>query len=381
MKTYKIFYVLWACWVVVGCSKSEDGGTLNGESPPDSPGTKADYTLLLQKEGILTSILLNAETEAITVNPTESPFPNITFPELTYTDGHLLGLYQKKTLCEGRIMTYDFKEDQSQEMEIFMDLEDCNLTANAIARSEDTFYVAYQLEITSKETAYFVRILDLNSDESEFTDIELDKKPVQMVMASNRLFILTLDEEITDEYALSVMDTNTKLLIHEMDLGFDVRRIFKTPEKDIIISYDELHTTLDSATMSFKYTQYDEGTEPNFMESDFEYFDDSGKMYYEMLSGSNSMYPFIPAVYDFKASLGVLYAFENFLTETQRDFEFEIESTSLVSYDEKNGLILVGYKKNSGDDKGGLLRIKPIPNPEFIDNLDLEGVPFQIFVE
>lgn len=354
---------------------------MNGENPPDSPEIKADYTLLLQKEGTLKSILLNADSEAITVNPADSPFPDVTFPELTYTDGHLLGLYQKKTPCEGRIMIYDFKEDQSGEMEIFTDLGDCSLSANAIARSADTFFVAYQLEITSKETAYFVRILDLDSDESEFTDIELDKKPVQMLVTNNRLFILTLDEEITDEYALSVMDMNTNLLIHEMDLGFDVRRIFKTPEMDVIVSYDELHTTLDSASMSFEYTQYNEDTAPNFMESDFEYFDASGKMYYEMLSGSNSMYPFIPAVYDFDENLAILYAFENFLTQEQRDFEFEIERTSMVSYDEENGLILIGYKKSSDDGKGGLLRIKPIPDPEFIDNLDLEGVPFQIFVE
>lgn len=381
MKTYKIFYVLLACWVVFGCSKSEDGGTLDGDNSPNPPETKADYTLLLQKEGTLTSILLNAEAEVITVNPDESPFPNMTFPQLTYTDGSLLGLYQKKTPCSGKIMTYDFKEDLSQEMEVFTDLGDCNLTANAIARSEDIFFVAYQLEVTSKATAYFVRAWNLNSEESEFTDIELDKKPVQMVFVNNKLFILTLDEEITDEYALSVMDTGTNLLIHEMDLGFDVRRIFKTPEKDIIISYDELHTTLDSAAMSFEYTQYGEDTEPNFTESDFNYFDGNGKMYYEMLSGSNSIYPFIPAVYDFDENLAVLYAFENFLTEAQRDFEFEIESTSMVSYDEENELILIGYKKSSDDGKGGLLRIKPLPNPEFIDNLDLEGIPFQIFVE
>jgi hypothetical protein len=381
MKTYKIFYVLLACWVVFGCSKSEDGGTLDGDNSPNPPETKADYTLLLQKEGTLTSILLNAEAEVITVNPDESPFPNMTFPQLTYTDGSLLGLYQKKTPCSGKIMTYDFKEDLSQEMEVFTDLGDCNLTANAIARSEDIFFVAYQLEVTSKATAYFVRTWNLNSEESEFTDIELDKKPVQMVFVNNKLFILTLDEEITDEYALSVMDTGTNLLIHEMDLGFDVRRIFKTPEKDIIISYDELHTTLDSAAMSFEYTQYGEDTEPNFTESDFNYFDGNGKMYYEMLSGFNSIYPFIPAVYDFDENLAVLYAFENFLTEAQRDFEFEIESTSMVSYDEENELILIGYKKSSDDGKGGLLRIKPLPNPEFIDNLDLEGIPFQIFVE
>lgn len=381
MKTYKIFYVLLACWVVFGCSKSEDGGTLDGDNSPNPPETKADYTLLLQKEGMLTSSLLNAEAEVLTLNPSESPFPNVTFPELTYMDGHLLGLYQKKTPCEGRIMIYDFKEDLSGEMEVFSDLGDCNLTANAIARSEDTFFMAYQLEVTSKATTYFVRLWDLNSEESEFIDVELDKKPVQMVIANNRLFILTLDEEITDEYNLSVMNTSTNLLIHEMDLGFDVRRIFKTPEKDIIISYDELHTTLDSATMSFEYTQYGEGTEPYFTASDFDYFDSAGKMYYQMLSGSNSIYPLIPAVYDFNENLAVLYAFENFLTEAQRNVEFEIESTSMVSYDEENKLILIGYKKSSGDNKGGLLRIKPLPNPEFIDNLDLDGIPIQIFVE
>ena len=77
----------------------------------------------------------------------------------------------------------------------------------------------------------------------------------------------------------------------------------------------------------------------------------------------------------------MLYAYENFLTETQRDLEFEIKSTTMVGYDEKNNLLLIGYSKTGGSKKGGLLRIKLGLEPEFVDNLDLDGAPYALFIK
>jgi len=34
-----------------------------------------------------------------------------------------------------------------------------------------------------------------------------------------------------------------------------------------------------------------------------------------------------------------------------------------------------------GSNEGGLMRIKPVPEPAFIDNIDLDGVPYQIFIQ
>ncbi len=94
---------------------------------------------------------------------------------------------------------------------------------------------------------------------------------------------------------------------------------------------------------------------------------------------SGTSYPNIPAVYDFENNTAILYYYENFLSEQEQLVEFEIGDTSMVSYDAKNNLILIGYQKSGDPDKGGLLRIRPIPNPAFIDNIDLNGVPFQMY--
>ena len=224
-----------------------------------------------------------------------------------------------------------------------------------------------------------VRIIDLNSEEFSFVDVALDKKPVDLALANNRLFILTHDIEVSDENRLSVMDIDSNNLIHEMNLGFRARRIFTDMNDDIIISYDELHTTLNSSNLSVLYTNYGEGIEPEFTANSSDHFDLDGRLYYPKISESVSVYPEIPAVYDFTQNLTILYAFENFLTEAKRDFEFEIETATAINYDKENDMILIGYKKVDKQ-KGGLLRIKPAPEPAFIDNIDLDGVPYEIFI-
>ena len=62
-------------------------------------------------------------------------------------------------------------------------------------------------------------------------------------------------------------------------------------------------------------------------------------------------------------------------------FEYEIANTTMVGFDDSNGLLLVGYSKSTGAGKGGLLRIKVAPEPELIDNIDLEGVPYTIYIK
>ena len=67
--------------------------------------------------------------------------------------------------------------------------------------------------------------------------------------------------------------------------------------------------------------------------------------------------------------------------EEDSNFEYEIETTTAVGYDEKNGLMLVGYKKlNIAANAGGIIRIKIAPEPMLIDNIDLDGVPIHIIV-
>ena len=374
MKTYYASYALLAL-VILGCSKSDEGS--GGEEKQKS--IDADYALVLTKGANFTTQLLNANAEVLTMNPEQSALEDAPIPDLTAVNGTKFLQYHTKSDGSGKITKHDFKKDEMSEIDLFDDLKDSTLHVNAITFSDAAAYIAYDLEIEGEPSLYRVRVLDMMSSESSFEDVVLNKKPLSLSLANNRLFILTLDEEVSDENALSVMDLSSNNLIHEMNLGFDAKRIFTNMDNDIIISYDELHTTLDSNSLSFLFTNYGPGTEPKFTAVTSSHFDLEGKLYYPVDSGIHSVYPEIPAVYDFNENLMVLYAYENFLTEAKRDFEFEIETTTTVNYDEKNGLMLIGYKKK-GSAEGGLLRIKPIPEPAFFDNIDLDGVPYEIFI-
>lgn len=376
MKTYNIFYALLAL-VIVSCSKSDSDASTPQEEK--SKSIDADYVMLLNEDGMLSTQLLNANAEVITLNPEPSTLIEKTIPDLSSMKGSSFLQYHKTDNCGGALVQHDFSTDASTEIVVFNDLMDCDLTATAITFSDNSIFISYKLVNTNPDS-YMVRIIDAKSADFSFVDVGLDKKPVDLAIANNKLFILTIDELITDENSISVLDLNNNTLIHEIGLGYDAQRIFKDVDDNIIISYEELHTTLNSSSMSVVYTQYETETAPNFVNSTSNQFDISGNLYYPSISGQHSAYAEIPAVYDFNQNLIVLYAFENFLTESKRDFEFEIGTTTAVGYDQENNLILIGYKKAGTSKKGGLLRVKPAPEPAFIDNIDLEGIPYEIIV-
>ncbi|MFS4491519.1 hypothetical protein [Maribacter sp. 2308TA10-17] len=375
MKTYFTFCALFAL-VFLGCSKSDDPSSeVEGGKSID-----ADYIVLLSKDGILKPQLLNANAEVVTLNPAESSLTEKANPDLSFVDGANFIQYHKDGTCNAQVISHNFKNDTNKEIAAFSDLDDCNLTAKAIAKSDDFLFISYELT-GSNSSAYFVRIIDLGASELSAIDVTLDKNPVDLAVANNRLFILTSDGLMTEEHSLSVMDISNNTLIHELDLGFRARRIFTDVQQNIIISNDALHTTLNSATMAYEYTQYDNATAPNFSTSESTNFDLSGRLFYPMNPGENSSYPLVPAIYDFSKKRVTLYAYENFLTEAKRNFEYEIETTATIGYDEANGLMLIGYQKmNSASKLGGLLRIRLAPEPAVIDNIDLDGVPYEIII-
>ena len=168
-------------------------------------------------------------------------------------------------------------------------------------------------------------------------------------------------------------------ITNELNLGDDVLKISKDGMGNILVSYPNLHSLIDGNTMILGITtNYLLGKEPKFGYAKSEFYGDHA-LYYPMESGSKSSYPNIAAVYDFKENMSVLYIYENFLSLEQRNLKYEIEDTTMVSYDAKNNLILIGYKKKGDSGKGGLMRIKPIPDPKFLDNVDLDGIPMELF--
>lgn len=361
--------------VMIGCSKSEPTVTEEEEQ-----FFKADYVLLLERNDELSVQLLNATNSSIGLNPATSTFVGVGTPSIAWEKGSIFGYYQETSVCDGEVTLHDFSDDSSITIDVFPDLIDCDLEVTSFEVQDNTIFVTYLKEETSKVNKYYVRILELNETEPIIKDVELTKKPLQLSLANGRLFILTIDYEITDEYSLSVMQLSEKKLVLEIGLGYDVEQIFTSTDENIIISYQELHTVLNSETMAVNYIGYEEGKEPMFYGSRFNSFDSSGNLYYKRPT-DEEVHLRTPAIYDFSKNLAIIYYYENFLNQSQLEFEFKIGATTMVSYDDKNNVMLVGYQKTENLNGGGLLRILLEPEPKFIDNIDLDGVPSHIFYQ
>ena len=137
-----------------------------------------DYTLLVQSNELLSLINLEADAETIFLDPGITEFQGISLPSVTYRDGNEISIFNAQTDCSGRISFYDFKNDALQKTVVFDDLGNCDLIVRALAHSENTFYVGYEVPGGgAKETLYYIRIIDTSLSEPEFVDIELDKRP------------------------------------------------------------------------------------------------------------------------------------------------------------------------------------------------------------
>ncbi|AZQ58019.1 hypothetical protein EJ994_04070 [Maribacter sp. MJ134] len=371
MKTYAYTVSLVLTLLLLACSKTTD---------ESSDGTtdlnRSDYGILLQGATTLNSTLLSFDGRALQLSDAQNRFPGFQIPELSYRSEYQYSFYKSTGNCTGEVLVYDFKNATESDFSVFDDLGMCGLTILTMAHDEDSVFLSYMIESEGKDKKFFIRFIERTSDNLTYEDVEISMQPKQMAVSNNRLFVLTKDVGNTEENYVSVIQKTTKETIHEMNLGLDVGNMFVKPDGNIIISYPTLHTTLNASDLNVTYTRYGEGAEPMFSSTMALSFDTSQKMYYTMETQSGTK---IPAVYDFSNSTAVLYYFENFLTAAQLDVEYNIESATAVGYDEKNDLILVGYKKKGQANKGGILRMSPAPNFMFMDNYDLIGIPIAIF--
>ena len=375
MKTYNLCYAFLAL-AFIGCTKSGS----NDDSSDNLTKGNARYTVVLQDSETLSTLGLKQGGDVLVGDDsTIAPFSSVKEPTVSYESQGKWSHYSKQVNCEGKVTLFDFKEGSNIQFQVFNDLGNCNLQVNAILHTDHKIYLAYEIAVTHKLTYNYVRVFDLSTSGEDFRDIALFKKPLGLAFVNERLFVLTQDTLFTGKNAFSVIDGNTDTVLYSDLLHSDVRQIFEGPENTVIVSYDDLHMTINGETLSLTTTKYGENTKPHFKESQSLQLDSSGKLYYTMPGGEYSNYPLISAIYDFHENTAVLYAYENFLTEAQRDFEFEIENTTMVSYDEENDLLLIGYKKKGNQSRGGLIRIKTTPNPVLIDNTNLEGIPIKIF--
>lgn len=373
MMTYKYIWVVFAL-LFMGCSKS----TSEEEQEKKVISVDADYTVLLKKANKIEVQSLHADYFSMTLNNENSIFSAIPEPTIDFSEGSTQTFYRKTSDCIGEIVSYDFSDGEQEKLDVFTDLLDCNINVTAITRHGSYFYVAYETTTTTLQKKYVLRKINSSSAEISFVELEITQKPLQIVFSNNRLFVLTLDAQVTNENNLLVFDDNTFDIIHNKGLGYNVKNVFKRQDGNIIISYEELHSILNAATLALQYVRYEESTAPKFHNSNQYNFDAQGNLYYNKLA-DDSVISSIPAIYNMEDNLATLYFYENFLRTEQINIEYQIKETTVVAFDNLNGFMLIGYSKVGSDEFGGLLRVKPAPDGAFIDNIDLNGVPYNIF--
>ena len=374
MKTYK--YV--ACFVLAfsffACEKSSE--QVDEEI---AVNVQADYTVFLENNNQLNGVVVASANDEFAVKSTVSSFANIPSNALKYRTTTDIGYYST-TNCQATFQWFNSEDSSSESVTLFSDLDVCSINVLAMAYSSELAAVAYEGELLGKDKQFVIRINSLNKVTDGPVEISLDKKPIDIVVSSNRLFVLTLNEFISDEFHLSVINLDDNEVLMELDLGLDAQRLFTNNAGQVIISYPELHTILDPLTLEKSYTTYGENTEPGFVTTQDFFLDGAGKFYFQK-NIPNAEIEEVPAIYDFEKNSTVVYLFENFLTETELNMKYSIAQTTSIAYDEQNNYVLIGYQKKGQVDKGGILRITPAPDFKLIDNIDLEGVPKTIFVK
>jgi hypothetical protein len=340
--------------------------------------TPANYTVFLSSSNKLNAVVLGTSDDELIVKNSVASFTEIPSEYVKFRDSDKISFYYASN-CEANIQLYNAANNTANSFQVFQDLEPCAIEVTAITHTTELIFIAYKRELLGKDMQNVIRIVSLNNATENHIDITLDKKPVDLITSSNRLFVLTLNEFVTNEYHLSVIDLNTNEQIIELDLGYNALKLFKNNSEQVIISYTELHTTLNPISLEKTYTTYGDNTAPDFITTKDSFLDSSGKMYFQKVI-PNSVIDMVPAIYDFQTNNTVVYLFENFLTESDINVKYKIASTTSIGYDELNNYMLIGYQKKDEENKGGILRITPAPNFKIIDNIDLEGVPQSIFV-
>lgn len=373
MKTYNIVAYLFMALSFSACEKSS---VANSEEV--ATVIPSNYTVFLSSSNHLNTVVLGSSDDGLEVQNSVTSFTEIPSKYTKFRTSDEISFYYTKN-CEAKIQVYNAKSDIVKSYEVFKDFDPCSIDVIAITHTEQSIFIAYERELQGKDKQNTVRVVPLNTNGNNSIDIPLDKKPVDLITSTNRLFVLTLNEFVTDEYHLSVVDLNTNELLMEIDLGSNAAKLFKNNAEQIIISNPKLHTTLDPVTLDKTYTTYGENTEPGFLTTKDSFIDSAGKMYFQKTMQTSGVTS-VPAIYNFQENSTVVYLFENFLSESELNVKYSIASTTSIGYDELNDFVLIGYQKKGNSNKGGILRISPAPEFKIIDNIDLEGVPQTIFV-
>lgn len=374
MKNYLLFAL--AIVLFFGCSKNDNGQISEDEKQFEL--SESQYTLVLNNNSITSTKLIEATAKSLLLSSEQNNFGSIPTPDFVYRSKQMFTSLSFSN-CLANVVQYDFLNNSKLNFTVFAENENCNITLKAIAHSEKHVFVAYEeYDEEQLKTCYKLRkIVAANPD--VFNDIELNAKIIDMAFTANDVYVL-LENDDGKNYLLA-MDQDSEETLLNMNLDFGALNILENPNKNILVVYDAMHLIIDKTTRtSISETRYDQNTKPKFSNSKIKSFDSKGKLYYAIPLESDENISDVPSVFDFDKNLTVMYYYENFLSEENRKKVFRIGKTTMMAYDHENEFVIIGYRRHDDKNKGGIIRIKPVPNPEFIDQIDVDGVPTNIFI-
>ncbi|SNR44534.1 hypothetical protein SAMN04488009_1784 [Maribacter sedimenticola] len=374
MKTYNYVAYIGMALSILACDT-----VTNIDTEEPSSLIDADYTVILEKDGRTSAVILAAAEDGMELKEESAGFEKIPNTTQNYRDKQSIGYYYTNN-CQAFVQVFNAQNDNSFVITAFTDINPCDIEVTAIAYTENAIYIAYIQELAGKNDQFAIRSISRTGGQASFVDIMLDKKPVDMIPSTGRLFVLTANEYVDNAYYLTVIDEESKGQLTELDMGNDAAKLLRNHSNQVIVAYPELHTTLDPVSLDKTYTMYGKGTEPGFLTARDVYMDSSGQIYYQKTE-SSAVVNTVPAIYNFERNSTVVYLFENFLTESEMDVKYNIGATTAIGYDDANGFILIGYQKKNQLQHGGILRVGITPDFKLIDHIDLEGVPQSIFVK
>lgn len=360
------------------CSNPEDGPM----PLPVDEGVTTQYSIIISKDGEWKHSGLEANAISLHTISESHMFLPLATPDLSYRDTNSLSFLRRLPDCGAEVHYWDPETGSRAWEDVFGNAPSCERQYLAIAHSRDSMSVAYSMpDAGMKGALYYVRTWSLAGGNTSYQDTSLEKEPQQLVWAANRLFVLAYDPA-TGKNSLLALPGHNGEPETELDLGQEVLKVLKTSSGQLLVSYRTRHLVLDAHSLdAVSRVSYTAGKEPYFGDSDNDYFAPSGLLYYAMPSpAGGTAIAHIPGVYDFSKYTAYLYYYENFLS-AERIAQYGIGDTRSVAFDPHNGLLLIGYQKSGADGKGGLLRIKPVPDPEFIDQTDLDGIPEYLIVQ
>ncbi len=361
-------------WLFSSCSSDTTGEAPMDEQP--DPGISTNYSIFLEENGTYSLQDISADAldiEALgTVDVSASAAP--LFSDIEQS---VFGILLPAANCGVDVLTHS--PQASSRHSILTGLEACAVDILGFAQSLQASYIIYADEdpITSA-LRYSVR--RMSADGTDFTDLELPGRAIDLDFSSGKLFVLAYLSEAETESAMVEFEADLSATpeLHPVSTGGKLLTSMGTDR--LLLGYEDAHQIYNSATMSLAdNVLYQPGTEPGFTH-ERPLSDPEGNLLYFLFDDpQTSEKERIAAIYESNRRTLVLYLVENFLSPDQREFQFDVGSVTAVGYDAANDLLLIGYARATSSSHGGLLRLKLEPEFEFLDQLDLPAVPRTIY--